>query len=195
MDTRAFPITQNILVTGRTIERVYKILLIWLSENNCMVTKETPNEEIEAEYSGDYPLFEVGPKDIYPKTLDIKVSKVGRNVQVNVMITQKTEGKRNEGYIYWGTRLQGLYEVLGVYVDQQVISELYPEEVLEDNIDSRTKRFATIVIVSVLIVAFLWEEFNDVSMMYKAVILVPIVLLAYWDLQAYKKRLRKQQTL
>jgi hypothetical protein len=193
MDNRAFPLTQNILVKGKTIERVYKILLIWLSENNCRITRETPQEEIEAEYSGDYPLFEVGPRDIYPKTLYIRLSGFGSDVQVNVRISQKIAGRVDDGYVYWGTKLQGLYEVLGVEVDDQVISELFPEEVLEDNIESRTKRFAAIVIVSVLIVAFLWEQFKDVSLMYKSVVLLPIVALAYWDLQTYRNRLKKQQ--
>ncbi len=194
MNTRAFPISQSIQVSNKNIETVYKILLLWLSENNCMITRQTPQEEIEAEYSGDYPLFEVGPRDIYPKSLYIRVSTFGRDVQINIMITQRTDGRIDDGYIYWGTRLQGLYEALGVVVDDTVMSELFPESVLRENIDIRTKRVAAIIIVSILIVAFLWDQFRDMALMYKSVILIPIVALAFWDLQIYRRRLKVTQS-
>ena len=195
MSTRTFPINQRVAVRGKTIEELYKKLILWLHENNCKETRQNPPTEIEAEYSGDYTQFEVGPRDIYPKTLNIRLTDLGNNTQLSINIQQKTPETRDEGYLYWGIKLEKLYEELGVTPDQVMLSELIPERVLREKVDSKTKMVAVILIASVLIIAFLWSYFKDMDLMYKSVILLPIIALTIWDLQTYRARLNRRANM
>lgn len=193
MSTGTFPISQRVSVRGKTTEELYKTLILWLHENNCIETRQSPPVEIEAEYSGDYTQFEVGPRDIYPKTLSIRLIDLGNEIQLSINIYQKTRGIRDEGYIYWGIKLEKLFEELGVNPDQLMFSELIPERVLREKVDSKTRMIGVILIASVLIIAFLWNYFKDLDLMYKAVVLLPIIVLALLDLQTYRGRLKRRE--
>lgn len=193
MNTSTFPITQRVLVRGKTSEELYNTLILWLHENNCIETSQNPPTEIEAEYSGDYTQFEVGPRDIYPKTLSIRLIDQGDEVQLSINISQKTREIRDEGNIYWSIKLEKLLEDLGVNPDQLMFSELIPERVLREKVDAKTRMVVVIVIASLLIIAFLWNYFKDVGMMYKAVVLLPIIVLALLDLQTFRGRLKRRE--
>ena len=116
-------------------------------------------------------------------------------MELSINIQQKTPETRDEGYLYWGIKLEKLYEELGVTPDQVMLSELIPERVLREKVDSKTKMVAVILIASVLIIAFLWNYFKDMDLMYKSVILLPIIALAMWDLQTYRARLNRRANM
>jgi len=180
------PYSQRALVPGQRVEEVYKTINIWLRYNNWSVTKENEPKEIEAKYNADIHMFQIGPRDDFPKTMNLRLSDFGEDVMLYINITQTINGMGDKGYIYWGVRLQDLYEMLGVKVDERLLSELVPERMLNAAIKSKTRWIYGILIVSAFISWFLLNSFMDLGVMYILVLMVPIVILAGWDLQAFR---------
>jgi hypothetical protein len=190
----SIPYTQRAIVPGKTVEEVYETIKIWFRYNSCSVTKQNPPTDIEANYNADTHMFQIGPRNDFPKNINVRLSSFGEDVVLNITITQKIDRMGTRGYIYWGLRVKDLYEELGVNINESTLSELVPNTILNESINTRIKRIIFIMIAATFISWFLWENFQALGVMYIIVLIIPILLLAGWDLQGYRKlltRLRK----
>ncbi|MCB2171746.1 hypothetical protein KQH65_03290 [archaeon] len=190
MFTRTAPYTQKIIVYQGTVEEVYETINIWLRFNGCNVTKENPTKDLEAYYSGEIVQYHTGPTDSLPKNIHVGFSGFDENVHVNFTITQTLLGKKTGGYIYWGTKLLELYEELGVEVTDSTWIELFPPDTLRQIISRRIRQLVLYFIFSLAVIWFLLSVTLDAVMMYVLVIMFPVMLLIYWDMQGYKRLLK-----
>lgn len=191
MLTRTSPYAQRVTVPDKSIEEVYEAINIWLRFNNCIITRENSPTDIEAHYSAEVPVFQTGPRDSLPKDIQVRVSGFGTEVMVYFTITQSIRGKKTGGYIYWGTKLLELYEELGVEVTDMVWLELFPENTIKHIISRRTRWLAGFFLFSLAFIWFLWNPVNDSVAMYVLVIMMPIVILFFWDMQGYRRLLKR----
>jgi hypothetical protein len=189
----SIPYMQRARVPGQSLEEVYKTTLTWLKYNNWSITQSNKPREIDAKYNADIHTFQVGPQDNFPKNMSVRLREYGGDVMLDITITQEISRIGNSGYIYWGVRLQDLYEMLGVRIDEGTISELVPEGMLGQVIKSRTRLISTIFILSLIVGWFLWESFGDLGVMYVIVLLVPMLLISGWDLQIYRNLLNRMR--
>jgi hypothetical protein len=188
--TRTAPYTQSIIVRQGRVEEVYETINIWLRFNGYKVTKENPPTDLEGHYNAEVPQYSTGPSDSLPKNIQVRVSGFDENVHVNFVITQTMLGKGNGGYIYWGTKLLELYKELGVDVIDSTWIELFPPDILRQIISRRVKQLGLYFIFSLVAIWFLLSVTLDAVMMYVLVIMVPVMLLIYWDMQGYKRLLK-----
>jgi hypothetical protein len=198
MMTMSMPYMQRVRVPSQSLEEAYKTIVTWLQYNNWSITSSNRPTIIEARFNADIQMFQVGPQDNFPKNMSIRLSEYGGDVMLDITITQEISRMGNKGYLYWGIRLQDLYEMLGVNIDEGVLSELVPEEMLRQVIDSRTRLIMAVLVFSLFIGWFLWDSFDDLGVMYAFVFLGPILLLTGWDLQIYRnlsERLRKRHKI
>ena len=193
MFTRTAPYTQSIIVHQGTVEEIYETINIWLRFNGCNVTRENPPTDLEAYYNAEIIQYHTGPMDNLPKNIQIRVSGFDENVHVNIIITQTMLGKKRGGYIYWGTKLLELYEELGVEVTDSMWIELFPPYTLKQTVSRRVRQLGLYFIFSLAVIWFLWSVTIDAVMMYVLVIMLPVMLLIFWDMQGYKRLLKPPQ--
>ena len=193
MFTRTAPYTQSIIVHQGTVEEIYETINIWLRFNGCNVTRENPPTDLEAYYNAEILQYHTGPMDNLPKNIQIRVSGFDENVHVNIIITQTMLGKKRGGYIYWGTKLLELYEELGVEVTDSMWIELFPPYTLKQTVSRRVRQLGLYFIFSLAVIWFLWSVTIDAVMMYVLVIMLPVMLLIFWDMQGYKRLLKPPQ--
>lgn len=193
MFTRTAPYTQSIIVHQGTVEEIYETINIWLRFNGCNVTRENPPTDLEAYYNAEIIQYHTGPMDNLPKNIQIRVSGFDENVHVNIIITQTMLGKKRGGYIYWGTKLLELYEELGVEVTDSMWIELFPPDTLKQTVSRRVRQLGLYFIFSLAVIWFLWSVTIDAVMMYVLVIMLPVMLLIFWDMQGYKRLLKPPQ--
>jgi len=191
--TRTTPYTQSIIVHQGTVEEIYETINIWLRFNGCNVTRENPPTDLEAYYNAEIIQYHTGPMDNLPKNIQIRVSGFDENVHVNIIITQTMLGKKRGGYIYWGTKLLELYEELGVEVTDSMWIELFPPDTLKQTVSRRVRQLGLYFIFSLAVIWFLWSVTIDAVMMYVLVIMLPVMLLIFWDMQGYKRLLKPPQ--
>ena len=121
-----------------------------------------------------------------------------KGVIIDITINQEIDGMGNKGYLYWGIRLQDLYEMLGVKIDEKVLADLVPGGMLRNIINSRSRMMMTGFFFSIFIGWFLWDYLGNLGIMYAIVFLGPILLLIVWDLQVYRnlaQRMRKRHKI
>ena len=191
--TRTAPYTQSIIVRQGTVEEVYKTINVWLRFNGTSVIKENPPTDLEAYYNAEVLQYSTGPTDSLPKNIQVRISGFDENIHVNIVITQTLLGKKTGGYIYWGTKLLELYEELGVEVTDSIWIELFPPDILEHKVSLRVKQLGLYFIFSLVVIWFLWSVTLDAVMMYVLVIMIPVMLLIYWDMQGYRQLFKPPQ--
>ena len=187
MIPRSIPYTQRIIVPGKTIEDVYDTVNLWLSKNRCSVTKQAPPTLIEARYSAKIPILHVGPKDNNPKSIEVRLSPLGEDVLLYFTITQGIDKMGNSGYVFWGVKLRELYEAVGVNVNDSMWSELMPVGILKGEIESKIRLFAVFIIISVILVWYLWGPSRDLAVLYAFLIMIPGGFLAVWDIREHSR--------
>ncbi|MCW4011591.1 MAG: hypothetical protein NWF07_01225 [Candidatus Bathyarchaeota archaeon] len=190
MFTRTVPYNQSIIVRQGTVEEVYDTINVWLRFNGLSVTKENPPTDLEAYYNAEVLQYSTGPTDSLPKNIQIRISGFDENIHVNITITQTLHGKKTKGYIYWGTKLLELYKELGVEVTNSIWIELFPPDILGQKVSLRVRQLGIYFIFSCVVIWFLWSVTLDAVMMYVLVIMIPVMLLIYWDMQGYRQLLK-----
>ncbi len=196
--TVSIPYMQRVTIPDQNIQQVYETTGTWLQYNNWILAKNSQQNLIEARYNADAHMFQVGPQDNFPKKIEIRLQESGKDVMMDTTITQEISGMGDRGYLYWGIRLQDLYEMLGVEIDEAVLSDLVPEGRLTRVINSRNRMIMAVFFASIAIGWLLWETFGDIGIMYVIVLLVPILVITGLDLQVYRglsQRMRKRHKI
>jgi len=169
------------------LDQVYDAVNLWLSENRCSVTRREPPTLIDARHGVKNPVHHFGPKDNYQKTIEVRLSPLGGDVLLYVTFKQENDGLGNSGYVFWGVKLRELYERVGVNVNDSIWSALMPPGILKEEIDAKIRLFAVFIIVSALIIGYLWGPYRGYAVLYVIGILIPRGFLAVWDLREHIK--------
>lgn len=196
--TVILPYRQRVTIPDKSLEEVYDTAATWLQYSNWILAKDSQQNLIEARYNADAHMFQVGPQDNFPKRIEIRLQEMGKDVRMDINITQEIGGMGDRGYLYWGMRLQDLYEMLGVKIDEAVLSELVPEGRLRKVINSRNRMIMAVFFAFIAVGWILWEYFSDIGIMYAIVLLGPILVLIGLDLQVYRnlsQRMRKRHKI
>ena len=186
MIARSVPYTQRVIVPGKTLDEVYNAVNLWLSENRCSVTRRDPPTLIDARHGVENPVHYFGPKDNYQKAIEVRLSSLGEDVLLYVTFKQKNDGLGNSGYVFWGVKLRELYERIGVNINDSVWSSLMPSGILKEEIDAKIRLFAAFIIVSALLIGYLWGPYRGYAVLYAIGILIPRGLLALWDIRKHR---------
>ena len=196
--TVSIPYMQRVTVQDKNTDEVYDTVVKWLRYNSWKITSVNQPTRIEARYGADTQMYQIGPQDNFPKNIEIRISGMGNYTVLDITITQEISGMENKGYLYWGIRLQDLYEMLGVEIDENTLSNLLPEAMLSHVINSRTRMLMGALFFSVVIGWLLGTYLGDLGILYSIVFLGPIILIIFWDLQIYRtldKRIRKRHKI
>ncbi len=183
------PYQQRIVVHNKTQEEVYDTINVWLRYNNVSVTRQASPMELEAHYSAEVMLFQTGPSDALPKDINVRISAFGTDVLVYFTVTQSILGKKTAGYIYWGTLLLVLYEELGVKITDSIRLDLFPQKIVRGVVTRRRNMLIGFFLFSLAMMVWLWNPVNDSVMMYFFVIMLPVMLILFWDMQGFRQLL------
>jgi len=179
--------TQRVIVPGKTLDEVYDAVNLWLSENRCSVTRREPPTLIDARYGVKKPVHHFGPKDNYQKAIEVRLSSLGEDALLYITFKQKNDSMGNRGYIFWGVKLRELYERIGVNVNDSIWSSLMPPGILKEEIDAKIRLFAAFMVVSALLIGYLWTPYRSYAVLYAIGIMIPRGLLALWDIREHSK--------
>lgn len=187
MIARSAHYTQRVIVPRKTLDEVYDAVNLWLSENRCNVTRREPPTLIDARHGVKKPVHHFGPKDNYQKAIEVRLSSLGEDALLYVTFKQKNDSMGNRGYVFWGVKLRELYERIGVNVNDSIWSSLMPPGILKEEIDAKIRLFAAFMIVSALLIGYLWTPYRSYAVLYAIGIMMPRGLLALWDVREHSK--------
>lgn len=187
MIARSIPNTQRVIVPGKTLDEVYDAVNLWLSENRCSVTRREPPTLIDARRSVKIPVIHLGPKDDFQKSIEVRLSSLGEDVLLYVTFKQENDRMGNSGYVFWGVKLRELYRTVGVNVNDSTWSAIMPAGILKAEIDAKIRLFAAFMVVSAILVGYLWGPNTGYAVLYAIWIMIPYGLLSFWDIREHRK--------
>jgi len=157
------------------------------------VTRREPPTLIDARHGVKNPAHHFGPKDNYQKEIEVRLSSLSEDVLLYVTFKQEKNSMGNSGYVFWGVKLRELYERIGVNVNDSIWSSLMPSGILKEEINAKNRLFAAFMIVSALLIGYLWRPYTGYAVLYAIGILIPRGLLAVWNLREHIKLRVNQQ--
>lgn len=176
----ARPYSQRAIIRDMTPEQVYGTVGSWLVMNGCSFQQSTPPNYIEAVYKASNPAIRVGLRDDYPKEFAIRMTEFGSDTVLHITVTQLEPRFKDKGYLYWGSRIEGLlWELDSPPTGEQVLS-LYPGEMVENEI--RTKfRFYAVILVALVSVLVAFRVLLDVAVLVFFVVIAPVIVIGVLD--------------
>jgi hypothetical protein len=176
----ARPYSQRAIIKDMTAEQVYKTVRLWLAENGCSLQQATPPTYMEAVYRANQPRVQVGLRDDYPKDLAIRITAFGRDAVLQITVTQRVPRFKDKGYLYWGSRIEGLLWELETPPTREQVISLYPKEMVDKEIKSKFRFYAVIAAALILaLVAFPVQI--DITVTFFLVYIAPVVLIGVLD--------------
>jgi len=186
----ARPYSQRAIIKDMTPEQVYKTIRSWLALNMCSVQHATPPTYIEAVYRANQPHNQVGLRDDYPKDLAIRMTAFGRDTVLQIVVTQREPRFKDKGYLYWGSRIEGLLWELETPPTREQVLSLYPKEMVNKEIRDKV-RFYAVVTAALIFVFVAFPVQIDVAVLVAFVIIAPVVLIGVLDTIDYWRLLSR----
>ena len=186
----ARPYSQKAIIKDRTPEQVYKTVRSWLALNACSVQHATPPTYIEAVYRANNPPSQVGLRDDYPKEVAIRITTFGRDIVLHITMTQLEPRFKDKGYLYWGSRIEGLMWELETPPTREQVLSLYPREMVKKEIRDKV-RFYAVVTAALILVLVAFPVQIEVSVLVVFVIIAPVILIGVLDTVDYRRLLSK----
>jgi len=186
----ARPYSQRAIIKDRTPEQVYKTVRSWLALNACSLQHATPPTYIEAVYRANNPPSQVGLRDDYPKEVAIRITTFGRDIVLHITMTQLEPRFKDKGYLYWGSRIEGLMWELETPPTREQVLSLYPREMVNKEIRDKV-RFYAVVTAALILVLVAFPVQIEVSVLVVFVIIAPVILIGVLDTVDYRRLLSK----
>ena len=188
----ARPYSQKAIIRDRTPEQVYGTVGSWLVMNGCSFQQSTPPNYIEAVYKASNPVTRVGLRDDFPKEFAVRMTEFGSDTVLHVTVTQLEPRFKEKGYLYWGSRIEGLlWELDSPPTWEQVLS-LYPREMVNNEISTKF-RFYAVLLVALVSVLVSFRVLLDVAVLVFFVVIAPVIVIGVLDTIDYL-RLRSRTT-
>jgi hypothetical protein len=185
----ARPYSQRAIIKGMTPEQVYGTVRSWLAVNGCSFQQATPPTYIEAAYRASNPATRVGLRDDYPKDLAIRMTAFGSDTVLQITVTQREPRFKDKGYLYWGSRIEGLLWELETPPTREQVMDFYPRDMVDEEI--RTKfRFYVVVTAVILLVLVVFPVDIEVAVLVIFVFVAPAIIIGvldtidYWRLRS-----------
>ncbi len=154
--------------------------------NGCSFQQATPPNYIEAVYRASNPATRVGLRDDYPKEIDVRMTAFGSDTVLHLTVNQLEPRFKNKGYLYWGSRIEGLLWELDSPPTREQVLSLYPKDMVENEI--RTKfRFYGVVTAALISVLVAFRALLEVAVLVFFVVLAPVVVIGVLDTIGYLK--------
>jgi len=186
----ARPYSHRAIIKDRTPEQVYETVRSWLAMNRCSFQQATPPTYIETVYRASQPPIQVGLRDDYPKDMAIMMTAFGRDTVLQIVVTQREPRFKDKGYLYWGSRIEGLLWELETPPTREQVLSLYPKEMV--NKEMRTKfRFYAVVTAALILVLVAFPVQLEVTVLVVFVIIAPVVLIGVLDTVDYWRLLSR----
>lgn len=190
---RSTPYTQSIMIPDRPIEETYDKVSLWLVQNSCILMERNPPIYIGAKYSTLLPRIWLGPRDDHPKIIDVHLTPIRDNTLLDFTFTQIDDIIETSGRVFWGSKLVELYEQLGANIPYNMYSELLPEELMHNAINRRKQIITVFSLVSFPFLLYSWDRSQEMALTIFSLLLAPLGVLAFLDLQKFRKLLRKAE--
>lgn len=190
----AQPYSQRAIVKDTTPEQVYKTVRSWLAMNACSVQQATPPTYVEAVFRANQTFTQVGLRDDYPKEVAIRMTAFGGDTVLQITVTQREPRFRDKGYLYWGSRIEGLLWELETPVTREQVHSLYPREMVNREIWDKV-RFYVVVTAALMLVLVAFPLQIDVAVLIVFVVIIPVVLIGVLDTIDYWRLLSRTATL
>ena len=185
----ARPYSQRAIIKDRTPEQVYKTVRSWLALNACSVQYATPPTYIEAVYRANNPPSQVGLRDDYPKEVAIRITTFGRDIVLHITMTQLEPRFKDKGYLYWGSRIEGLMWELETPPTREQVLSLYPREMVKKEIRDKV-RFYAVVTAALILVLVSFPVQIEFAVLVVFVVIAPVILIGVLDTVDYWRLLK-----
>ncbi len=185
----AQPYSQRAIIKGMTPEQVYGTVRSWLAMNRCSVQQATPPNYLEAVYSAKLSITQLGLRDDYPKDLAIRMTEFGQDTVIQMTVTQREPQFNDKGYLYWGSRIEGLMWELETPPTREQVLSLYPSEMVNKEIRSKL-RFYVFITAVLLLVLVVFPSNIEVTATVIFVFVAPAIVIGvldtidYWRLRS-----------
>jgi len=185
----AQPYSQKAIIKDRTPEEVYKTVRSWLALNACSVQQATLPTYIEAVYRASQPPIQVGLRDDYSKDMAIRMTAFGRGIILQITVTQREPRFKDKGYLYWGSRIEGLLWELETPPTREQVLSLYPREMVNKEIRDKV-RFYAVVTAALILVLMAFPVQIETAVLVAFVIIAPVILIGVLDTVDYWRLLK-----
>jgi len=182
--------SQRVMVNGITVEELHRTVETWLRHNSCTIKESKHPRSITAYFPANATTFKLGLRDGYPKNIEVNMNSFGSSATMNITFTQELPRMGEAGFLYWGSRLEGLYRKLGLPVDRFTLAELYPPEWVHRVIRRTLKLYAAFMLLSIAVYAITEITFDWV-VTYIAVIVLPVTLMAALEINDHMQLLNR----
>lgn len=108
------------------------------------------------------------------------------------MVQQSESRHRDKGLVYWGVKLEELYERLDVEVTQVNLENLYGARV-KDEVDKLVRQYLLLFLGSLVVVLFVFGSQLDILLFYVFIFVIPLTYfygVRYRTYKEIKNRLR-----
>jgi hypothetical protein len=185
----ARPYSQRAVIKDTTPEQVYETVRSWLELNACSVQHATPPTYIEAEYRANLPLTQVGLKDDFPKDIDIRITAFGGDTIFQITVTQREPRFKDKGYLYWGSRIEGLLWELETPPTREIVLGLYPREMVKKEIRDKVRFYAVVTAALILVLVAFPVQIDLIGLVFFFFI-APVILIGVLDTVDYQRLLK-----
>jgi hypothetical protein len=186
----ARPYSQRAIIKDRTPEQVYKTVRSWLAMNGCSFQQATPPTYVEAVYRANHPPIQVGLRDDYPKDLAIRITAFGRDTVLQIVVTQREPRFKDKGYLYWGSRIEGLLWEFETPPTREQVLSLYPKEMVNKEIWTKFMFYAGVTAALILVLVAFPVQI-DVTVLVVFVFIAPAILIGVLDTIDYWRLLSR----
>ena len=121
-----FLIKDELIIEVTDIEHIFDKSILWLKKENAKILEKMP------------PFFMVAihqhglDANLYPKKIQIKLSKLENKVEVEFKIMKSMIERVNTRSIFFRKLIEDYYRYIGINVDNDILKRIYPEEVLNN---------------------------------------------------------------
>lgn len=176
----ARPYSQKAIIRGRTPDQTYKTVRSWLTDNGCSVQQEVPPTRIEAVFKANRPITQLGLRDECPKDIDARMTAFGDYTVLQITVTQREPRFKDKGYLYWGSRVEGLLWLLESPPTREQVLGLYPREMVNREIRAKF-RFYAVVTAALVLLLVVFPTGIDVVGLVVFCFIAPVILIGVLD--------------
>ena len=102
------------------------------------------------------------------------------------MVQQSESRHRDKGLVYWGVKLEELYERLDVEVTQVNLENLYGARV-KDEVDKLVRQYLLLFLGSLVVVLFVFGSQLDILLFYVFIFVIPLTYFYGVRYRTYKE--------
>ena len=191
-------------VSKTSSDEIFKKIKVWLKFEGATIQEERAPHYIRANWKGNiigsdgYTTSGAGPilanalttnfliNDPYEKDITVNIRDHGVQSTVNISIRQTESRHGDKGLVYWGMKLENLYNKLHVQPNKIDLLELYPSNIIRHEIRKVFRDYFLFISIPTIIVLYLFGIEWDKLFTYLFVYIIPITIFLGSKYQIYR---------